>query len=79
MQNVFFEPSKHLWQVWGLILNVILPLYCLAGAYSLPLDMGYLFLVRSNILPSMVIQQQVVILEFLQEQMSTCSSAILIV
>ena len=24
--KVLFEPSKHLWQVWGLILNAILPL-----------------------------------------------------
>ena len=26
-----FEPSKRLWQVWGLILNVICPSYHLAG------------------------------------------------
>ena len=30
-----FEPSEHLWWVWGLILNAICPSYCLAGA-SLP-------------------------------------------
>ena len=41
-----FEPSKHLWQVQGLILNMI---SCppspnrLAGTSRLPLDMGYLF------------------------------------
>ena len=26
VHNVFFEPSEHLWRVWGLILNVISPL-----------------------------------------------------
>ena len=44
---------------------------CLFGASSLPLDMGYLFKVGSNVLLSMVVQQQVGILEFLQEKMST--------
>ena len=40
-----FEPSEHLWQVQGLILNVIpspRP-HRRAGASPLPLDMGYLF------------------------------------
>ena len=50
------------------------PSYCLAGASPLPLDMGYLFLVGSNILLSMVVQQRVVILEFSQEKMSACPS-----
>ena len=26
VHKVLFEPSEHLWQVWGLILNMILPL-----------------------------------------------------
>ena len=52
-----FEPSECLWQVWDLILNVILPLYHLAGASPLLLDMGHFFLVGSNILLSMVVQQ----------------------
>ena len=69
-----FEPAKHLWQVWDLILNMILPFYHFAGASPLPLDMGYLILVGSNILLSMVVQQQAVILEFLQGKMSTCPS-----
>ena len=38
-----FEPSECLWQVWDLILNVILPLYHLAGASPLLLDMGHFF------------------------------------
>ena len=46
------------------------PSYHLAGAFPLPLDMGYIFLVGSNILLSMVVQQQVVTLEFSQEKMS---------
>ena len=39
----------------------------LAGASPLPLDMGYLFLMGSNILLLMAVQQLVVILEFLQK------------
>ena len=41
-----------------------------AGASPLPLDVGYLFLVRSNILLSMTVQQRIVILEFPQEKMN---------
>ena len=48
------------------------PSYHLAGAS--PLDVGYPFLVGSNILLSMVVQQWVVILEFSQEKMSACPS-----
>ena len=44
--------------------------YHLAGASPLPLDTGYLFLVGSNILLSIVVQQRVVLLEFSQEKMS---------
>ena len=45
------------------------PSYLLAGASSLPLDVGYILLVGSNILLSMVVQHQVVILEFSQKKM----------
>ena len=47
--------------------------YHLAVASSLSLDMGYLFLVCSSILLSMVVQQLVVILVFSQEK-SECTS-----
>ena len=51
---------------------------CLFGASPLPLDVGYLFYptwrMGSNILLSMIGQQQVGILEFLQEKMSACPS-----
>ena len=43
---------------------------CLAGASPLSLDVGYLFVVGSNIFQSMVVQQRVVILAFSQEKMS---------
>ena len=43
-QKVLFEPSEGLWWVWSLILNVILYLYHLAGAFPLPFGVGYLFL-----------------------------------
>ena len=39
----------------------------------LSLDMGYLFLVGSSILLSMIIQQLFVTLELLQEEMNACS------
>ena len=41
--KIWFEPSKYLWQVWSLILNMILPSYCLVGDSHLPLEVGYLF------------------------------------
>ena len=45
-----FEPSEHLWQVWGLILNAISPpSYRLAGASPLPLDVGYLLKVAPSL------------------------------
>ena len=49
VHKVLFEPSKHLWWVWHLILNMICVSYHLAGASPLSLDTGYLFLVGSNI------------------------------
>ena len=48
----------------------------LAGASPLPLDVGYLFLVGSNLLLWTVVQQQAVILEFSQETTSTRSSTL---
>ena len=44
VHKVLFVPSEHLWQVWGLILNVISPLLPSCWASLLPLDVGYLFL-----------------------------------
>ena len=41
--KVLFEPSKHLWQVWGLILNAISLLLLSCRGFPLPLDDGYLF------------------------------------
>ena len=71
MQDLF-EPSECLWLVWGLILNVIPPLLPSFWGFSFALIHGVSFLVGSNILLSMVVQQQVVILEFSQEKLSTC-------
>ena len=58
-----FEPSEHLWQVWGLILNAISHLLPSYWGSPLPLDMGYLFLVGSNIPLLTIVQQRVVILK----------------
>ena len=38
-----FESSKCLWQAWGLILSVILPLLPSCWGFPLPLYVGYLF------------------------------------
>ena len=41
--KVLFEPSKCLWQVWGLILNVILPLLPSCWGFSFALGRGISF------------------------------------
>ena len=55
--TVLFESSEHLWWVWGLIINMISPLLPSCWGSSFVLGRGYLFLVGSNILLSMVVQQ----------------------
>ena len=70
--KVLFEPSKHLWKVWGLILNTISHLLLSYWVVSFALGCGGSFLVGSNILLS-VVQQRVSILEFSQETMSACT------
>ena len=75
LTKVLFEPSEHLWQEWGLILNVISPLLPSCWGFSFALGCGVSFiLVGSNILLSTVVQQQVVILEFLQDKMRACQA-----
>ena len=59
-----FEPSEHLWQVWGLILNVISPLLPSHWGFSFALGHGVSLLVEFNILLSTAVQQCVLILEF---------------
>ena len=60
-----FEHSKHLWHVWGLILNAIPPLLPSCWGFSFAFKHGVsFFLVRSNILLWTVAQQRFVILEF---------------
>ena len=71
--QALFEPSKHLWRVWGLIQNVISPLLPSCWGSSFALGHGVSFLVGSNSLQSTLVQQCVVILAFSQE-MSACSS-----
>ena len=41
--EVLFEPSEHLWQVWGLIPNVILPLLPSCWGFSFALGCGIYF------------------------------------
>ena len=76
VHKVLFEPSECLWWVWDLILNAIVPLLPSCWGSSLPLDLGYLFLVGSNILLWMVVQQRVEILKFSQEKMGARPSTL---
>ena len=69
VHKVLFEPSKHLWWVWDLILISVSPFLPYFWDFSFALGHGYLFLVGPNILRLMIVQQRVVILEF--SQMST--------
>ena len=41
--KVLFEPFEHLWQVWGLILNVIVPLLPSCWGFSFALGRGVSF------------------------------------
>ena len=43
VHKVLFEPSKHLWQVWSLILNAILPLLPSCWGFSFALGHGVSF------------------------------------
>jgi len=61
---LYYCPSvcgSHTQWVWDLILSWLCPSYNLAGATSLLLDMGYVYLMGSSILLSMVVQQLVAI------------------
>ena len=66
--KVLFEPSKCLWQVWALILNVILHLLPSCWGFSFALGHGASFFGGIQLFLPTVVQKQVVILEFLQEK-----------
>ena len=68
------EPSEHLWQVWGLILNTISPLLPSCWGFSFALGCGVSFFGAIQHSPVNGIQQLVAILEFSQEKMSRCPS-----
>ena len=74
--------TRFFWALWaslpirGLILNAISPLLPSYWCYSFAPGCGVSFLVGSNILLLTVVQQWVVILEFLQEKMSTHPSTL---
>ena len=57
-----FEPSKHLWRVWGLILNVILHLLPSCWGFSFALGRGVSFSGGIQHSPFDGCSQQVVIL-----------------
>ena len=58
----------------GFDLIVIMPLAPSCCSLFFVLDMGYLFLVGSSLLLSMVVQQLVAILVLMLEEMNTCPS-----
>ena len=72
VQEVLFAPSRHLWQVWGFDskCDFAAPTILL-GLLLCPLTWGIFFWWDPGGLLSMVVQQWVAILEFLQEKMST--------
>jgi len=78
--KVLFESSKCLWWMWGLIQNAILPLLPSCWGFSFALGCGFClfvcFLVGSNILLLMAVQQRVALLESSQEKMSASPSTL---
>ena len=68
VHKVLFELSEHLWWVGVWLYTWFHPSNHLSGTSPLPLVVGYLFLVGSNVLLSIVVQKWVV------KKMSTCSS-----
>ena len=56
--KVLFVPSEYLWQVWGLILDKILPLLPSCWGFSFALGHGVSFLVGSNIVLSMAVHSE---------------------
>ena len=74
--KVLFEPSKHLWWVWGLILNAVSLLLPSCCGFSFALGSRVSYLVGANSLLLMVVHQQGVILEFMQERMSASPSTL---
>ena len=74
--KVLFEPSECLWWIWGLIPNMNLPHLPSCWGFSFALGSGVSFLVGSNILLSMVVQQPDAIYEFSQEKMNASPSTL---
>ena len=79
VHKILFEPSEHLAAMQFDSKHDFThpPPHHLVQDYPLPLDVGYLFLVGSNILLLMVLQLLFAILEFSQEKISTYSSTLL--
>ena len=56
--KILFEPSKHLWWVWSLILNAISPLLPSCWGFSFAFGHGLSFLVQCNILLFMLFSSE---------------------
>ena len=70
-----FEPSKHLWRVWGLILNVILHLLPSCWGFSFAFGRGVSFFGGIQHSPFDGCSAASCILEF-SEKLSTCPSTL---
>ena len=66
------DTQTQFWLSLWVPVRTVSPFLPSCWASPLPLDVGYLFLVGSNILLSTVVQQRVVILEFPREKMRAC-------
>ena len=74
-RKVFFEPSECLWQVWSLILNMILPLLLSCWGFSFALRHGVSFSGGIQHSPFDGCSAASCILEF-SEKLSTCPSTL---
>ena len=71
----FVWAPECLWLIRSLILNAILLLLPSYWGFSFALEHGVSISVGSNILLSMLVQQQVAVLEFSQEKIRACHSS----
>ena len=77
VHRVLFELSEHLWPLWSLIVNAVLPPLPSWWDFFFILGRGISFFVCGiQHFMLMVVQQQVIILELLQEKISTCPTTL---
>ena len=75
-RQVLLDPSDHFWQVWGLILNMILSLLQACWGFSFALGYGVSFFGGIQHSPVDGCSATSCNFEFLQEKMSSCPSTL---